>query len=124
MINIQKYEHNKMSLAELNSAIDNRETAICTNCVGSGKSYLINRVIEKFKKPLLISPREIISENIIKETKVDFMTYCKFRKGNDYSKYDCIIFDEAHHIGSDLAMKEYEKIKNNKFFFRFLLIFI
>ena len=112
--------HNQMAVNEL---VDNYNkgvrTQIYVSGVGTGKSYVFFGLLDKLfvgKKVLYIIPKHSVAKNIQMYTEflefsknIDFLTFNVFATESDadeiLSKYDFVVIDEVHHIGSKIYGK-------------------
>lgn len=108
--------HNERAYDKLCKAMAEHKQVIYISGVGTGKSFVMMKFIDehyKGKKCLYIAPADVIFDNLklyddYKEI-ADSVEYLNMRQFSTLEKteqilsqYDFVIFDEAHHLGSDL----------------------
>lgn len=89
---------------------------------GTGKSYICAELLNtifKGKSVLYVVPMHKVAENFEKVkgdcSNIKFVSYWFFNKDISLNNIDVIVFDEAHHIGSDIFGKSIQKlIRTNK----------
>lgn len=112
------HEHNQTAVDKIKDAYTEKKNVIYVSGVGTGKSYVFIGLMEALgvKRILYVVPKYAIRENILKyeeyallQDRTDFVSYNYFttyEKGlKKCSKYDFVVIDEAHHLGSDLYGK-------------------
>jgi len=107
--------HNQKTFEEILEFISRKENCCVTNDCGTGKSFIMAALLEKFNNnSFLIITRQSNAKNyfeniseFFKSKNVTIITYTKlcydFKKGNieNYNK-DFYLFDEAHYMGANL----------------------
>lgn len=114
---MELYQHNQQVYSDIISLINQGIRDIC--CVqgtGTGKSFIMMKLIHEFfteKKVLIVIPKLVIEVNANKYAEFDvikdrteFLSTANFYSQEHTKaiaeKYDVVIVDEAHHLGSDL----------------------
>lgn len=125
---IELLPHNQKTYEEVMNFLKNYKSCAITNCTGTGKSYIIIKIIETFisqgkTKILLLAPQWSII-NQFKENKffdyniVDADIYPHLLsqwKNNklEYHNYDLIIADELHRSGAKEWQKAFKCVLEN-----------
>lgn len=109
--------HNEKVFKEIKRAYENERDILVVHGTGLGKSFLFLELMEtifKGKKVLFIVPKHATSTGGIASydeykaagADITFETYNYFKNEERARKaadnYDVLVFDEAHHLGSDL----------------------
>lgn len=125
---IELLPHNQRTYEEVMNFLKNYKSCAITNCTGTGKSYIIIKIIETFisqgkTKILLLAPQWSIIDQF-KENKffnerfVDTDIYPHLLsqwKNNklEYHDYDLIIADELHRSGAKEWQKAFKYVLEN-----------
>ena len=95
-------EHNIPVYEKFEAMLEEHGKVILVTATGTGKSYVTLEYLERHNlRALVICPRIIACDNWKELTdRVDTVTYNTFymHYNEYYNKYDCFIFDEAHHM--------------------------
>ncbi len=124
-------KHNLKPYKELKRSLEVSNDVLLIHGTGMGKSFILIEYLKELSndiKVLYVVPKLSIVENFksYKEykdihTTIDFCTYNKFSAeevaSDTLNEYDLFIFDEAHHLGSDIygknALTILNAVKNN-----------
>lgn len=112
-------KHNVTVYKELEEKLQASDNALLIHGTGMGKSFILLEhlmTLSKDTRVLYVVPKTAIIENFTSykeyeelKVSVDFCTYNKFASeeiaNETLDQYDLFIFDEAHHLGSDLYGK-------------------
>lgn len=116
-------QHNLDAADEMVTFIkQGHQWALADRCTGSGKTFVMGEVVCRLasKKILVVGPSHAVldgDEKTLKNFQIsaDYMTYQKLSKLNVMpTGYDCIIFDEAHHLEAPVwKLASYDLANNN-----------
>lgn len=127
--NIELYEHNEKAYEALEKGLKEYPLAFIEHATGTGKSFIVLKHLYKNmrnKKILFITSHKNMLDQLLFEqmptiglTKKDFKCFdtllynsiTKFDPKELVQKYDCIVFDEAHHCGAEQWSKHISAIK-------------
>lgn len=124
-MNTKAIVERKKTLNDLKEKLNTYGKCCVPRCTGFGKTTMISNMIKEYDNVLYLYPTEVIkrtveksmSGNVVYETEdgyikessnVEFMTYHKLARSNDFSKYknvDLIVLDECHRIGGEKTSK-------------------
>ena len=101
---VELYPHNKKAVEAIEKHYreGNRKAAI-VHATGTGKSFIIAAIVDKFKKCIVIAPNDYVLEETRKICKDStyFATYSALMYNNvTITDYDLIVLDEFHRAGA------------------------
>ena len=101
-MSITLLNHNIRPYADLEAMLSTSHKAMVVAATGAGKTSVAVKYLEDHNlHALVVCPRVSVCQQWDTTTdRVETMTYQKFNNGPDVSKFDCYIFDEAHHTGA------------------------
>jgi len=126
---IQLYSHNEKAYQALLSSLEEYPLAFIEHATGTGKSFILLKYLYKKmrdKRILFVSMHDEMFEQLFNEqmntlgiskndfNKFDTLIYHNLPKQNAkelIDKYDCIIFDEAHHCGAKIWGETVSELK-------------
>ena len=116
-----KNVHERDTYNDIIEKLNRHGKCAMVRCTGFGKTYLMVKLTEKYKKVLYVYPRISIGESIKKKygdkvKDVKMMTYSTFQKtvnkGDVLERYgfDLVVFDELHCMGAKKCKEALDKI--------------
>ena len=96
------FKHNVVPYIKLEMMLSKTGKAMYVAATGIGKTSVVVKYLEKHNfHALVVCPRISLCQQWDNTTdRVETMTYQKFATNPDVSRFDCYIFDEAHHTGA------------------------
>lgn len=122
-------QHNRNAVDQCAAALKSNLSTCYVSGVGTGKTYVFLAVVESIlshnDRILYVVPKYSVADNTVKtiETymdsdRFDFVCYNKFKtieSTKSIDDYSLVVFDECHHLGSDVyGQNLIEWLKNNK----------
>jgi len=108
MRKVELMEHNKETYDKVKKAWETSNKTAVIQPTGTGKSYIIAKVVEDNKKKeiLILSPSDLINEQMSKIlgkelSNVQFMNYPTLMNYEKELKKDIIVLDEFHRCGAE-----------------------
>lgn len=102
----QLFPHNRTAYQKVMRAFESADRTCVIHPTGTGKSYLIAAVSERFKKVLILGPNTFVLDQVHSVLKwrkrgVGYMTYQTLNlTENPHTDYDLICLDEFHRTGA------------------------
>lgn len=106
------YKHNQQVYKELCDILEYDNKAIVIACTGHGKTYIVKEYLEQHDTTaLVVVPRvDLMSTWEKNSNRVQAITYQSFTDKKNQKDYPVVVYDEVHHIGSEVwgaAVQEY-----------------
>ncbi len=123
-LKVNLLDHNLIVYENLKDALKNSNLVMLTSCPGSGKSFVLLKLLEDFPGPaLIICPKRSIQGEWKRNADkygvmVDTATYHGISNMSEMQlaclaeKYKYFVFDECHHIGAEKWQKNINFIKD------------
>ena len=102
----QLFPHNRAAYHKVMQAFETTDRTCVVHPTGTGKSYLIAAVSERFKRVLILGPNTFVLDQVHsvlrwRKRGVEYMTYQTLNlTENPHTDYDLICLDEFHRAGA------------------------